>query len=151
MNENKDLLLKYLSMALPYGVQVLADIDKTFDGGIIGKVTAINLESKLVYLKGVLTPICFEEIKPYLRTLSSMTEEEFVYFMGIRGMMLSSYKIQSMMKEAFNNPQSIGISTTLGIYFNKINWLLKNHFDFMGLTPENLAIEITESNNPYKA
>ena len=30
------------------------------------------------------------------------------------------------------------------------NWLLENHFDFMGLIPKDLAIEVTESNNPYK-
>ena len=31
-----------------------------------------------------------------------------------------------------------------------IDWLLKNHFDFRGLIPKGIAIEVTEENNPYK-
>ena len=31
-----------------------------------------------------------------------------------------------------------------------IDWLNKNMFDFRGLIPKGLAIEVTEDNNPYK-
>ena len=31
-----------------------------------------------------------------------------------------------------------------------INWLNANHFDYSGLIPKGLAIEVTEENNPYK-
>ena len=31
-----------------------------------------------------------------------------------------------------------------------IDWLLKNHFDFLELIQKGLAIEVTEENNPYK-
>lgn len=125
--EEKDLLLKYLCMALPYKVQVLADIYKTFDGGIISEVVAINLESKLVYLKGVLTPFRFDEIKLFLRPLFSMIEEE--------------------KKEHFGRTMTINIVQTSK---EVIDWLLKNHFDFMELIPQGLAIEVTKDNNPYK-
>lgn len=40
-----------------------------------------------------------------------------------------------------------------GNYFDSINsidWLNKHHFDYRGLVPKNLAIEITEENNPYE-
>ena len=37
-----------------------------------------------------------------------------------------------------------------GFNVNTFYWLLENHFDFMGLIPKNLAIEVTEDNNPYK-
>lgn len=147
MNENKDLLLKYLSMALPYGVQVLADIDKTFDGGIIGEVTAINLELELVYLEGILTPICSDEIKPYLRPLSSMTEEE------------KEEMHNTLSPEGTAVYENNGISIPMNHYgdfvgykfMNEIiQYLLEHHFDFMGLIPKDLAIEVTKSNNPYK-
>lgn len=83
-------------------------------------------------------------IKPYLRPMSSMTEEEFVYFMGLRGRMLQSYEIQSMMKKAFNAPKSMLIVTQLGNYSNKIDWLIAHHFDYRGLIPMGLALEATE-------
>jgi len=30
-----------------------------------------------------------------------------------------------------------------------IDWLNKNHFDYRGLIPLGLAIEVTKENNPY--
>lgn len=144
--EDKKLLLKDLSARLPYGVkimfshngfrwdweQTLDDIQKCDDGEYAVNGWGIH------------------GIKPYLRPLSSMTEDEFVYFMGLRGRMLQSYEIQSMMKEALNMPQFIKIGTTLGSYSNKTDWLNRNHFDYRGLIPKGLAIEVTENNNPYK-
>lgn len=82
--------------------------------------------------------------------MSSMTKEEFVYFMGLKGRMLQSYEIQSMMKEAFNMPNSITIVTQLYNYLHKMDWLLSKHFDVRGLIPKGLAIEVTKENNPYK-
>lgn len=87
------------------------------------------------------------DIKPYLRPMSSMTEEE---------------------KEEMHNllsPEGTAIYENDGIalpinhcgefvpyeFMNCIiQYLLKNHFDFMGLIPKGLAIEVTEENNPYK-
>ena len=69
---------------------------------------------------------------PYLRPMSSMTEEEKRqyrdYFQSIEG-------------------KIIGVT---GRVLWTIDWLLKNHFDFRGLIPKGLAIEVTEENNPYK-
>jgi hypothetical protein len=31
------------------------------------------------------------------------------------------------------------------------DWLNKNHFDYRGLIEKDLAIEVTEENNPYKS
>ena len=72
-------------------------------------------------------------IKPYLRPMSSMTEGE---------------------KKEYELLVNRCISTSVGfMYFEAqelINWLLKNHFDYDGLIPRGLAIEVTKENNPYK-
>ena len=107
------------------------------------KVEAIydNLDVKI---KGCLCYNLVFECRYYLRPMSSMTEEEFVYFMGLRGRMLQSYKIQSMMKEAFNASQCMLIVTKLGNYSDKIDWLNAHHFDYHGLIEKGLALEAPE-------
>ena len=144
--EDKELLLKDLCARLPYKIYILVD--------------DVNVPCKLVSMrKGYIMQVALNnhlfrtsisQVRPYLRPMSSMSEKEFVYFMGLRGRMLPSYEIQSIMKEALNMPQFISIGTTLGSYSNKIDWLNKNHFDYRGLIPKCLAIEVTEENNPYK-
>ena len=132
-SEEKDLLLKDLCGRLPYKTIIQ-----------VSDWTVFDTELKVGHISRLMNKDL--KIKPYLRRMSSMTEEEFIYFMGLRGRMLQSYEIQSMMKEAFNMPQFISIGTTLGGYSNKIDWLDKNMFDYRGLIHRNLAIDINEIN-----
>ena len=83
------------------------------------------------------------KVKPYLRPMSSMTEEEFVHFMALRGRNLSSYDIRLCMKEAFNMPNFITIVSPLYNYLRNIEWLLSKHFDAHGLIEKNLALDCT--------
>lgn len=126
--EDKQLLLKDLSARMQYNVQVLADIDKTFEGGVISTLKVINLKKDWVELQSVLTPFKFDEIKPYLRPMSSMTEEEKVEYNKI---MFQSERYDSC-------------------YATDIDWLNAHHFDYRGLIEKGLAIEVTEENNPYE-
>ena len=64
------------------------------------------------------------EGKPYLRPMSSMTEEERIY------------------KENYFKYDYLS--------WDYVCWLLEHHFDFIWLIPRDLAIEVNESNNPYK-
>ena len=126
--EEKSLLLKYLCMALPYGVKV-----QTPNG--IGNLNTINLTLFGHELGINIKPTereTFEikNCKPYLRPMSSMTEEE-----------MEEYALLS-------NDGGWGI--TEGLMTDCIDLLLANHFDFMGLIPMGAAIEVTENNNPYK-
>ena len=130
--ENKELLLKDLSARLPYGV--IVELDEKF---------GFNKGTR-VLVKELLDSYCVEGIKPYLRPMSSMTEEEFTYFMSIRGMNLRSYEIREMMSKTFSHPNNIAIVNTLGSYSNKIDWLNKKMFDWRGLIPMNLALEALE-------
>ena len=157
--EEKVLLLQDLSARLPYGVQILADIHKEFDGGVISTLKAINLKKDWVELQSVLTPFKFDEIKPYLRPISSMTEEEKEELKSKcthteteedwEGVRCDVWGIQILDKydtRRWDNP--IWPST---INMDAIDWLNKKMFDYRGLIPMDLAIEITEENNPYES
>lgn len=107
--EEKQVLLKDLCARLPYGVRV--QTDSTPRKMIAMDLWDINSLSK-----------------PYLRSMSSMNEEE---------------------EEEYNrlNVYEAGLFPHTEEAFN---WLLEHHFDFRGLIPKGLAIEVTENNNPYK-
>ena len=112
--EEKDLLLKDLCARLPYGVKANSrDGKKTIT---ITPIGIANFMSGAIYI-----------IKPYLRPLSSMTEEEKV-------------KLSLSQIYAFAHYNEIA----------KIDWLNAHHFDYRGLIDKGLAIEVTEENNPYK-
>lgn len=142
--EDKDLLLKDLCARLLYGVicqmedKLIINDSLHYDYVLSERHIELFRKHKGFY------------IKPYLRSMSSMTEEEYIYFMSIRGMNLRSYEIQEMMSENFSHPNMIAIVNTLGRYSHKIDWLNENMFDYRGLIPKGLAIEVTKENNPYK-
>ena len=125
--EQKDKLFKYLCMALPYGLKVHWEGcdygDKTKNLVTIDEFRTINDEFQV------------EDCKPYLRPMSSMTEEDW----GEYRQLIADIGIVA---DAHHNP-IIGVSTYL-------NWVLEKHYDFMGLIPMGAAIKITDDNNPYK-
>ena len=123
IQEDENLLLQDLCARLQYNVQILADINKTFEGGVIGTLKVINLKKDWVELQSVLTPFKFDEIRPYLRPMSSVTEEE-----------------EKELIDHFCNHR-------YAQYFDVCN---KYHIDYRGLIEKGLAIEVTKDNNPYK-
>ena len=130
--EDKELLLKDLCARLPYGIVVHYNglarplfgieptqhfqitLDKALDGEHNG-LLYVSLDGD------------GEKPKPYLRPMSSMTEEEKLVY--------------EYYKEGTCNS---GLASEL------IDWLNKNMFDYRGLIPLELAIKVTEENNPYK-
>ena len=133
MEENlKQLLLKDLCARLPYGVMVLEDINKEFDGGYISKLTTITeiKGEKMFLTKNSLTPVTIEEIRPYLRPMSSMTEEERNEYFNIIKNTIDFY----------NCPKS---EDTCFLII-PIDWLNAHHFDYRGLIPKDLAFEAKE-------
>lgn len=81
-------------------------------------------------------PFRFGEVLPYLRPLSSMTEEEIIELNNI-----PSTKNYTIIKDDL--PWDIA-------NYKQINWLNTHHFDYRGLIEKGLAIEVNENNNPYK-
>ena len=138
IQEDRQLLLKDLCARLPYGIIVNVN-------GNDERVDEINP------FEGTITCgfQCFdiEECKPYLRPLSSMTEEESAE--------LSNIISEWFDKELFDLTEEPFLEYAL----SKINysispqlfdWLNAHHFDYRGLIEKGLAIEVTEENNPYK-
>ena len=72
-----------------------------------------------------------EFIKPYLRPMSSMTEEERGEFRNFGGVMSYSPQHDTWSISAFS-PEAY-------------DWLNKNMFDYRGLIPMGLALEATEN------
>ena len=125
--KDKELLLKDLSARLTYGVIVstpkgnghLCTINQT----IFGNEYGVNIEAtKRDYFND---NEC--DIKPYLRPMSSMTEEEEKEYINIDNL---SY---SCPMDYAHFPAS-----------KRIDWLNKHHFDYRGLIPKGLALEAPE-------
>lgn len=137
----KQLLLQDLSARLPYGVKVRIKATFVYENGTIRRVT----EDKTLHLEDIsdildmYTSRELDELKPYLRPMSSMTEKEKKQF---KNFICIDY-------DAFFEKEN-GYINQAKIMSDGIDWLLKNHFDFRNLIGLKLAIEVTEDNNPYK-
>jgi len=141
--EEKDLLLKDLCARLPYDTLVfLKNWEDAFDSEICTTVIEHVINGEY-------------EVKPYLFPLSSMTEEQKKEFKEI-----SKCEDEIRNDGGFDSEGvyliEIGkyeyeydIDTTIEeFYFNYeiINWLNKNHFDYIGLIDKGLAIDATGLN-----
>lgn len=73
--ENKELLLKDLSARLMYGV--MCQVDDGAAGLNDGKLVEIDISKELVrFDDDGYWDVYIDDVKPYLRPMSSMTEEE---------------------------------------------------------------------------
>lgn len=150
--EDKELLFKDLCSRLPYGVK----IELTW--WVMGEGTCINTTLEPDHIEQLLNDEDGDiEIKPYLRPMSSMTEEEakelsILYdIKDILSIKITDEYIDFEVDDGF-----CSIDTKI-IWYNDIissietfDWLNKNHFDYRGLIPMGLAIAVTKENNPYK-
>ena len=122
--EDRELLLKDLCGRLPYGVKVLDNshknygVSKLINIGIDGSMLIDNETNDTQYY-----PI-IDETRPYLRPLSSMTEEEKTDY------------------QAFFNYDGVEYPEEY------IDWLNAHHFDYRGLIGKGLALEAP--NDMYK-
>ena len=124
--KDKDLLLKDLCTRLPYGIK--AEI-KYYDD--VWKLLAIYTNGTTYATRDVGYPIetCFEECKPYLFPMSSMTEEQCDELYAISELQLA-----------------FAPDMRIKVYKNTIEWFLKNHIDYSGLIEKGLAIDATGLN-----
>ena len=123
--EEKELLLKDLCARLPYSTLCYCKWTKDAPNGTSGCVDEVSTylleELMIIGDPNYECQIC--EIKPYLRSLSSMTEKE---------------------KKEYNayhsHPDNIGDSPWF-----YIDWLNSHHFDYRGLIKKGLALNAPES------
>lgn len=120
--EDKELLLKDLCARLPYGVVV----ETQLVGMPRAKYPVLKVLQSYMLCAFMQT---IENVirKPYLRPMSSMTEEE---------------------KKEYKHLVAFSGSPTGSAKF--VDWLNAHHFDYRGLIPMGLAIEVTKENNPYE-
>jgi len=132
--EEKNLLLRFLTMASTYDLTVMvgrgttAKLTRFFINGECGSGRANSFSFGFCHQVGV------EHIRPFLRPMSSMTLAERREFEAL------GWRIDVLED---NEPwDAIGdISHIMG----GLDWLLRKHFDFMRLIDKGLAIS-TESN-----
>jgi len=136
--EDKNLLLQDLCGRLPYGVKVVIEFSKdkytkVYDLREIDNDTTCELGQYVTvwdygfYSSVISYPLI--DCRPYLRPMSSMTEEEVDEF--------TQFDVYSESEYIMPN-------------YDAIDWLNAHHFDYRGLIPKGLAIEVTDENNPYK-
>jgi hypothetical protein len=145
--EDKSLLVKDLCARMPYAV--IVEFQNGFRG-VLHNIEVIHLyndDNETDYVDDYLASIDFfgdndkfsiEDFKPCLIPFESMTEEQKQYISDRWGI-----------NENFN----FEIDPNWGEYFvdlrdaiDYINWLNENHFDYRGLIPKGLAVDVTDKN-----
>lgn len=153
--EDKELLLKDLCTRSPYGVKI--HINSHIEEQNHMRLFDVNLEAETIGVRNEkwvfrAIPIIDDEdetkvIKPYLRPMESMTDEErkiYKSFFSIGeyscGGSLYGKEYEYIDSDSDDIVQCISL----------IDWLNAHHFDYRGLIEKGLAIEVTEENNPYE-
>lgn len=150
--EEKQLLLKDLCARLPYGVivdykenefetphwKITTIYPDTFNGWIgYDKRVGAGSESGS-------RPFKIGEVKPYLRPMTSMTEEEKRKFVSLMNGSAKMTADEEHPKLVFDKTIAIrenGITTVLDYNFEAFDWLNKNMFDYRGLIFKGLVLE----------
>lgn len=130
--EEKQILLKDLCARLPYGVKILGKNPITKED----EVQTIDTY-KLGYFVGSGLGYRVDVVRPFLRLMSSMAEEEKEEYSKV-----CELDTEILSKHPMDE-------TPFPALYNSQDWLNAHHFDYRGLIEKGLAIEVTEENNPY--
>lgn len=119
--EEKQLLFKDLCARLPYGVKAELHGEVCT---VLGYYNDFDFDDFVILTSNTPTgqQTNIANIKPYLRPMSSMTDEE---------------------TDTYDRMVMCNASWVVD------DWLLSHHFDYRGLIEKGLALEVTEENNPY--
>ena len=127
--QDKELLLKDLCSRLPYGVKAKVETtdsngNEIKDDGVLNSVFIDEYGKAYICIDGCEYEL--DDVKPYLRPMSSMSKEEKAIY--------SNYKIVV---------RGLGIVFEYNLDF-VTEWLLKHHFDYRGLIEKGFALEAPE-------
>lgn len=127
-HEDKELLLKDLCARLPY--EVKAQVYNHWRSEYEYETLTLKNYHELI------DTFCVEDIKPYLFPLSSMTEEQ-----------KNDCPIDETNLNIIKSNIGYGIiEIPWQLLYLFIDWCNKNHFDYRGLIPKDLAIDSTGLN-----
>lgn len=129
--EDKKLLYKDLAARQPYRPFVC----------FAGKVTIPFLDviastenNELMSING----LSLEDVKPYLRPMSSMTDSEYKEYEEAND--LDTLDSSETLKENLKTKSRVRISK----WYHGVDWLNAHHFDYRGLIEKGLALEAPE-------
>lgn len=123
--KQKDLLKKVICAMLPYGVKAT-----TTSNGWNGIYTITGYNDDRIYLDCPMydegdNEWLVESVKPYLRPMSSMTDEE-----------IKEFSVFGVGIHLFKGP--------LIPSYDTLDWLNSHHFDYRGLIEKGLALKALE-------
>ena len=131
--EDKILLIRDLCGRLPYGVKTYiknwSKLDRKYYEGVYtvesidSSLNTIVADSERSSVEVIVGDDDYE-IKPYLRPMSNMTEEEKLMYEGLM----------------------IGTDNNIQYILDVIDWLNAHHFDYRDLIEKGLAIDATGLN-----
>lgn len=127
--EDKELLIKILCAMLPYNVMLHI---RYYDLQGSGDLDERDVELTYGNIGYCVSRSHWVDFKPYLRPISSMSEEEDKEFALLQ---------TDFYTDGFLYPIAAS---------NLIDWLNTHYFDYHSLIEKGLAIAVTEENNPYK-
>ena len=148
IQEEIKLLLRDLSCRLTYGV--LIHIDETNE---VEELYCLNIPQEGLYTRNpdnhnISSLVPIEQAKPYLRPMSSMTDEELKEFKRLKQMSVTVVMPNGV---SLLKPVYIVDLEDDGDGMNYLyDWLNAKMFDYRGLIPKGLAIAVTKEYNPYE-
>ena len=149
MKEEELLLLQDLTSRLSFGVmcEYKNETCSTTKPLLLTDICRVKTKTGFIYWDcyfedngGQDIPV--EIVRPYLRPMSSMTDEEVKEIQKINWQFCKSV-------ECFVGSEDDGYCSVSQMA-DILKYLRKHHFDYLGLIDLGMAIEVTEENNPYE-
>lgn len=143
-NEEKQLLLKDLCARLPYGVKIYVRYYDISNDDKLKTTTTLLCATNLEFC---IEPSHWVDVKPYLRPMSTMTDEEAIEFVSLYG--VEDFLKVNVTQECLEIIIDDGLSSTtvMKLWYEDIHisiecfdFLNAHHFDFRGLIPMGLAL-----------
>lgn len=131
------LLFKDICARLPYGVDCLVE----HNGEHLDSIITVDVTTHVVFTDVGNCWLELDFIKPYLRPLSSMTEEEKKEFAEVTGGNCSFIDTHGNFFIDFGEFICEGSPVSLSRIVYVINWLYAHYFDVNDLISKGLAVE----------
>ena len=154
--EDKELLLKDLCARLPYGIKCQIDYDNEEDADLgierycDDRIVSVCVETEEIGLYEASEYFYPDEIKPYLRPMSSMTEKEKKEMLAIFESPCENPRLEVDKYCGITYTKYAESHRVIDMYYDAeqqaewLDWLNSHHFDYRGLISKGLAIEAPE-------
>lgn len=130
-------LLNYICMSVPFELIVQYEGNDYY---LDGMTSWNEVQLATMDYTSLNFTVPLNDIKPYLRPLSSMTEAE------------NDDLYESGGRACWKNGSEIRLNELSGFKetYRSLIWLVRNHFDCFNLINQGLAVGVTKNNNPYE-